>query len=162
MTWLLILILSKESIKPSVECYMREIELCTIIWSPIFKISSFKCNIWSTSFMRGIYCTSSSYMIGIKQCTIIWSPRFKNYKLQIQLQEVPVSDLFLSNITYHNIFVSSDLAPDLDPFQGVTQVFSEPFNLDPQTSHLQNETCFSHPSVVTSNLTSPNLPLGRR
>ena len=40
----------------------------------------------------------------------------QNSKLQMQPQAVSVSDLSLSNSTYHNIFVSSDLAPDLDPF----------------------------------------------
>ena len=85
----------------------------------------------------------------------------QNFKFQMQPQEVPVSDLSLSKVTFQNILVSSELAPDIDPFQGITRVFSEPSNLDPKTSRLQTETWFSHPSFVTSNLTSPNLPLGR-
>ena len=40
--------------------------------------------------------------------------KIQNIKLQMQLQAVPVSDLSLSKVTYQNIFVSSDLAPDLD------------------------------------------------
>ena len=34
-------------------------------------------------------------------------------------QAVPVSDISLSKVTSHIILVSSDLAPDLDPFQGI-------------------------------------------
>ena len=51
--------------------------------------------------------------------------QLQNFKLQIQPQAVPVSDISLSKVTYQNIFVSSDLAPDIDPFQGITRVFSK-------------------------------------
>ena len=60
----------------------------------------------------------------------------QNFKLQMQPQSVPVSDLSLSNVTYHNSFVSSDLALDLDPFQGINKLFSKPSYLDPKTSRL--------------------------
>ena len=76
----------------------------------------------------------------------------------MQPQEVPVSDLSLSKVTLHNIFVSSDLAPDLDPFQGITQVFSEPSNLYPQTSRLQTQTRFVTPLScdLKPDITKPN------
>ena len=61
----------------------------------------------------------------------------KNPKLQMKPQAVPVSDLSLSKVTSHKIFISSDLAPDLDPVQGIAQVFSKPSNIDPHTSRLQ-------------------------
>ena len=77
LTWLLFLILSKKSLESSVKRYMRGIKLFTIIWLPSFKISSFKCNIWSTSYMGGISCTSTRNIRGIKKCTIIWSHSFK-------------------------------------------------------------------------------------
>ena len=60
----------------------------------------------------------------------------QNFKLQIQTQAVPVSDLSLSKVTYQNILVSSDLGPDLDPFQAITRVFRELSNHDPHTSRL--------------------------
>ena len=41
------------------------------------------------------------------------------FKLQMQLQAVPVSDLSLSKVTYQNTFVSSDLTPYIDPFHGI-------------------------------------------
>ena len=43
--------------------------------------------------------------------------QIQNFKLQMQHQAVPVSDLSLFKVTSHNIFFSSDLAPDLNPFQ---------------------------------------------
>ena len=45
LNWLLILILSWQSLESSVKQYMSRIKQCTIIWLPILKISSFKCNI---------------------------------------------------------------------------------------------------------------------
>ena len=45
--------------------------------------------------------------------------KIQNINLQMKLQVVTVSDLSLSKVTYQNIFVSYDLAPDLDPFQGI-------------------------------------------
>ena len=51
--------------------------------------------------------------------------KIQNFKLQMQLQAVPVSDLSLSKVNCQNIFVSSDMAPDLDPFQGTNQAFSK-------------------------------------
>ena len=58
--------------------------------------------------------------------------QLQNFKIQMQLQAVPVSDISLSNVTYQKIFVSADLAPDIKPFQGTTRVFSELSKLDPQ------------------------------
>ena len=46
--------------------------------------------------------------------------QIQNFKLQMQHQAVPVSDIYLSKVTSHDIFFSFDLAPDLDPFQGIT------------------------------------------
>ena len=39
--------------------------------------------------------------------------------LQMQPQAVPVSYLSLSKVTSQKIFVSSDMAPDIDPVQGI-------------------------------------------
>ena len=41
--------------------------------------------------------------------------QLQNFKLQIQPQAVPVSDLSIYKFTVHNIFVSYDLALDIDP-----------------------------------------------
>ena len=57
-------------------------------------------------------------------------------EVQAQPQAVPVYDLFISKLTYQKILVSSDLGPDLDPFQEIARVFSKPSNHDPHTSHL--------------------------
>ena len=86
--------------------------------------------------------------------------QIQNFKLQMQPQSVPVSDISPSKVIPQNIFSSAYLDPDLDPFQGITQVFRKPSDLDPRTLHLQTQARFSHPSVVTLNLTSPNLPIG--
>ena len=43
----------------------------------------------------------------------------QNFKLQMQSQAVPVSDLSLSKVTYKNILASSNLGPDLDPAQAI-------------------------------------------
>ena len=69
----------------------------------------------------------------------------QHFKLHIQPKEVTVYDLSLSKITYYNIFVSSDLYPDIDTLQGITSVFSKPSNIDPQTSRLQTQTQFFTP-----------------
>ena len=69
----------------------------------------------------------------------------QNYKLQMKPQEVPVSDLSLSKVTYQKIFVSADLAPDIDPVQGIYRVFSKPSNLDPHTSRFRTQTRFVTP-----------------
>ena len=58
--------------------------------------------------------TMSNYMVS----------QHHNFKLQMQPQAVSGSDLSLYKVTSHNIFVPSYLAPDLDPFQGITRVFS--------------------------------------
>ena len=64
----------------------------------------------------------------------------QNFNPQMQPQEVSGSDISLSKATYRNIFVSTDLDPDIsaviDPAQGITRVFREPSNIDPHTSHL--------------------------
>ena len=52
-----------------------------------------------------------------------------------------------NKVTSQKILVSADLAPDPDHFQGINQVFSEPFNLDPQTSRLQTQTRFVIPII---------------
>ena len=46
--------------------------------------------------------------------------QIQNFNLQMQLQAVPVSNLSLSKVTPQNIFVSSDVDPDLDPVQAIT------------------------------------------
>ena len=43
----------------------------------------------------------------------------QNYKLQMQPQEVTVSDLSLSKVTSQEIFVSDNLNPDLDTVQAI-------------------------------------------
>ena len=45
--------------------------------------------------------------------------QFQNFKLQMQPQEVPVSDISLSKVTSQKIFVSADMDPDLDPVQAI-------------------------------------------
>ena len=66
--------------------------------------------------------------------------QLQNFKLQMQPQAVPVSDLSLSKVTPQNIFVSDDLNPDLDPVQAIDQVYSE------------KSKSYSHPSNVILNL----------
>ena len=44
----------------------------------------------------------------------------QHFKLQMQPQAVPVSDLSLSKVTYQNILVSADLDHDIDPVQAIT------------------------------------------
>ena len=68
--------------------------------------------------------------------------QIQHFKLKMQPQAVPVSEISLSKVTSHNIFVSSDLDPYLDTFQGITRVFIEPSNIDPYTSRLRNQTRF--------------------
>ena len=58
---------------------------------------------------------------------------------------MPVSDIFLSKVNPQNIFVLSDLNPDLYPFQGITWVFSKPSNHDPHTSRLWTQKRFVTP-----------------
>ena len=58
---------------------------------------------------------------------------------------MPVSDFSFSKVTYQNILVSADLDPDLDSFQEIAQVFSEPSNHDPHTSHLRTQMWFFTP-----------------
>ena len=67
---------------------------------------------------------------------------YQNSKLRIQPQEVSGYDIFLSKITSQNIFVSADLDPDLDPVQGISQVFRKPSNIDPRTSRLKAQMRF--------------------
>ena len=45
--------------------------------------------------------------------------KLKHFNLQTKPQAVPVSDLSLSKVTSQKIFVSYDLAPDLDPVQKI-------------------------------------------
>ena len=71
--------------------------------------------------------------------------QLQNFKLQMKHQEVPVSNLSLSKITSQNIFVSPHIVPDIDLFQGITHVFSEPSSLDPKTSRIQDQTRFITP-----------------
>ena len=59
--------------------------------------------------------------------------QLQNFKLQMQSQAVPVSDLSLAKVTSQNIFVSADLDPNLDPVQAITRVFSKTYNHDPHT-----------------------------
>ena len=66
-------------------------------------------------------------------------------KLQIQSQAVTVYYFSLSKVTYQNILVSTDLDPDLDTVQEISQVFSETSNHDPHTSRLQTQTRFFTP-----------------
>ena len=67
--------------------------------------------------------TMSNYMV----------TQHQNFELQMQPQAVPGSDLSIYKVTSQNILVSSDLATDLDPFQGITKFFREPSNIYPQT-----------------------------
>ena len=45
--------------------------------------------------------------------------QLQNFNLQTKHQAVPVSDISLSKVTSQKIFVSYDLAPDLDPVQKI-------------------------------------------
>ena len=69
----------------------------------------------------------------------------KIFKLQMQPQEMHVSDLSLSKVTDQNILASSDLVPDIDPVQTIFQVFIKPFNHEPHTSHVLNQMRFFIP-----------------
>ena len=71
--------------------------------------------------------------------------QLQNFKLQIQLQVVPLSDLYFPKVTSQNIFVSSDISPHLDTVQGIARVFSKTSNLDPHTSRLWYQTQFVTP-----------------
>ena len=71
--------------------------------------------------------------------------QIQNFNLQMQLQAVPVSNLSLSKVTPQNIFVSSDVDPDLDPVQAITWIFNYSPNLDPHTSRLQTQSKFITP-----------------
>ena len=42
------------------------------------------------------------------------------FKLQMQPQEVPVSDFYISDFTYQKILVSADLDPDIDLVQAIS------------------------------------------
>ena len=57
----------------------------------------------------------------------------QHFKLQMQPQEVPVSDFSLSKVTYQKILVSDDMDLDLDPVQEIAQVFSEISDSNPHT-----------------------------
>ena len=46
--------------------------------------------------------------------------QIQNFKLQMKPQAVPVSNLSLSKVTSHKIFVLADISPDLDPVQAIT------------------------------------------
>ena len=80
--------------------------------------------------------TILNYMIALHQI----------FKLQMQSKAVSGSDISLSKSTSWNIFVSTDMVPDLsdgiDLVQGISIVFWEPSNLDPHTSHLWTHTGF--------------------
>ena len=56
------------------------------------------------------------------------------------------SDLSIYKAILWNIFVSTNLAPDLssglDPAHGISQVFCEPSDLEPHISHLWTQTGF--------------------
>ena len=69
----------------------------------------------------------------------------QHFKLQMKPQAVTVSDLSLLKVTSQNIFVLANLDPDLDPLQGITRVFSEPSNPEPQTSRIKTQTRFFTP-----------------
>ena len=71
--------------------------------------------------------------------------QLQNLKLQMQPQAVPVSNISLYKVTSQKKLVSADLAPDLDPVQGIALVFSETSNHDLHTSRLQNQTRFVTP-----------------
>ena len=62
--------------------------------------------------------------------------QLQNFKLQMQPQELPVSDLSLAKVTSQNILVSTDLYPDIDLVQAISRVFSRTSNHDPHTSRL--------------------------
>ena len=59
--------------------------------------------------MRGWF---PSYMSGIKKM-------IQNYKLKMKPKAVRVSGISLSKVISQKIVVSADLAPDLDPVQGI-------------------------------------------
>ena len=61
------------------------------------------------------------------------------------VEEYGISDISLFKVTSQNIFVSYDLAPDLDIFQEINKLFSEPYNIYTQTPHLQTQTRFVTP-----------------
>ena len=65
--------------------------------------------------------------------------QLQNFKLQMQSQAVPISDIYISEVNSQNILFSYDLSPDLDLFQGIDRVFNGPSNLDPCTSILQTQ-----------------------
>ena len=70
----------------------------------------------------------------------------QNFKLQMQPQAVPVSDFsILTKPTSKKTVESSDMDPDLDPVQAISQGFSEPYNHEPHTSCLQTQTRFFTP-----------------
>ena len=87
--------------------------------------------------------------------------KLQNFNLQMKPQAAPVSDLSISKVNFQNIWISADIATDIDTFQGITWVFRKIpiFNLKNHAFKLKHG--LSHPSVLTLNLTSPNLPLGR-
>ena len=61
----------------------------------------------------------------------------QNFKLRIQPKKMPGSYLSLYKFTSQNIFISADLAPDLDLVQGIAHFFVKPSNIDPHISRLQ-------------------------
>ena len=82
--------------------------------------------------------TNSQYMI--QNLLNYMIDLHKSFKLQMKPQAVSVSDISLSKATSRNIFVSTDMAPDisagLDPVHGISIAFREHSNLEPNTSHL--------------------------
>ena len=71
--------------------------------------------------------------------------QIQNFNLQIKNQSVPVFGVSLSKVTSQNIFVSSDLAPNLNLFHGIAGVFSKPSNIYHHTSRLRTHTRFTTP-----------------
>ena len=159
---------------------MRGIKLGTIIWSPSFKISSFKCNprnylslislfpivtyqnIFVSSdlspdldLFQGITRSFSKTLHERNQTMYNYMvTQLQNFKLQMQYMVNKLHERNLlhlnrlhdrNKLMHHNTFVSYDLAPDIDPFQVITWIFSEPSNLDPKAPRLQTQTRFVTP-----------------
>ena len=57
-------------------------------------------------------------------------------ELQTKPETVPVSDFYLAKIMTKNIFVSANLDPDIYYVQEIARVFSKTSNHDPHTSSL--------------------------
>ena len=87
---------------------------------------------------------SPSHRRGFKLCPILWSPRIKISSFKCNLRQC-LALISLFPRLPNRSFLSYDLAPDLDPAQGIARVFREPSNLDPRTSRHQNQTRFVTP-----------------